>query len=375
MDDPSSADERDSRLQTYCLLTLTIMALGVGLWLLRPVLVPFVLALFFVIGLSPLLDLIQRRLDLSRPAAISVTFVLGGACLFAFGLMLTSTYYTVSSDLDKYKGGVVKMVQAVGPGLAKVGVEIPAEATEILEFVQKFISEQMSSIAIWLSTAILDLIVNLGVVAIFMFFLIAGASSEVRPVTGLWAQIEGKIREYIVTKTIISVFTGIAFGVVLGLMGVPMALQLGVLAFLLNYVPNVGPVIAAALPIPLVLFVMPSLADAAAEIAAGNKDAEGYGLLWKSAAIAAGCAVQVISGNVIEPKIMGDSFELHPIVILLSLILWGIIWGPVGVLLAVPMTAAVKILLDKLEPTRPIAALLAGRLEPLEQAIDREAVA
>lgn len=358
MEEPAHPAERDIRLQTYCLLTLTILAIGVALWLLRPVLVPFMLALFFVIGLSPLLDLIQRRLSATRPAAIGVTFILGVALVFVFGVMLISTYRSVVGDGDKYMAGVQSMVEAVQDGLEKAGLPIPDEIAEVMEHTEEFMTQRLKSVILWLSTALLDLLINLGAVLIFMFFLLAGASSEARPTTGLWVEIEDKIRGYIVTKTVISIFTGLAFGLVLGVMGVEMAPQLGVLAFLLNYVPNVGPVIASLLPIPLVLFLMPEAS-----------------VFYKSLTIAAGCAVQIISGNVIEPKVMGNSFELHPIVILLSLILWGIIWGPVGVLLAVPMTAAVKVLLDKLDRTRPVAALLAGRLEPLEQAIDREAMA
>lgn len=359
MDDATpEVDLRERRLQTACLLFLSLLAAGVTLWLLRPVLVPFVLALFFVIGLSPLLDLIQRRLEVGRPAAIGISFLLGFALIVGFGMLLTSSVLTITGGQFDLELLVRRGATFTAEVLEDLGLMEEESQLQFVIEAHEFAGRQTRTVLIWLGGALVDLLISLGVVSVFMFFLLAGASSEARPTTGLWAEIEGKIRGYIVTKTAISFFTGLAFGLVLAVFRVPMAIELGVLAFLLNYVPNVGPVIASALPIPLVLFAMPEAA-----------------ILTKALAIAAGVAVQVISGNVVEPKIMGDSFELHPIVILLSLILWGIIWGPVGVLLAVPMTAAVKILLERLEQTRPVAALLAGHITPLESALDQGGVA
>lgn len=74
-------------------------------------------------------------------------------------------------------------------------------------------------------------------------------------------------------------------------------------------------------------------------------------------------SIHFVSGNVIETKIMGESFELHPIAILLTLMIWGMIWGIVGMVLAVPITAAAKILLEKFDRTRPIANALAGKID------------
>lgn len=74
-------------------------------------------------------------------------------------------------------------------------------------------------------------------------------------------------------------------------------------------------------------------------------------------------AVQIISGNVVEPKMLGDSVDIHPIVVLLTLMFWGMIWGIVGMFLATPITAAMKILFAKFESTRPLAALMEGRMD------------
>ena len=78
-------------------------------------------------------------------------------------------------------------------------------------------------------------------------------------------------------------------------------------------------------------------------------------------------AVQFAIGNVIEPKVMGNSLDLHPVVILLALIFWGMLWGTVGMLLATPITAVLKIVLERTALTAVMAEVLAGRLDFLKQ--------
>ena len=73
-------------------------------------------------------------------------------------------------------------------------------------------------------------------------------------------------------------------------------------------------------------------------------------------------AIQLAVGNLVEPMVMGENLDLHPVTILMSLIFWGLLWGIVGMLLATPIMAVLKIIFSRLEITRPIAELLAGRL-------------
>jgi len=138
------------------------------------------------------------------------------------------------------------------------------------------------------------------VVLIYVFFLLLGASDVSAP-NPTWREIEEKIRSYLSLKTVISVLTGIAFGLALWLFGVPMALTFGLLAFLLNYIPSIGPLIASLLPIPfIVLHPEPNF-------------------VWMAGVILVTSGIQVVSGNVVEPRIMGRSFDLHPVVVLLAL--------------------------------------------------------
>ena len=128
-------------------------------------------------------------------------------------------------------------------------------------------------------------------------------------------------------------------------LGVDLALVFGLLAFLLNFIPSVGSIIATLLPVPVVV-VSPDISTTTAILA----------ILLPS-------LIQIVIGNIIEPKVMGEALDLHPIVILMALIVWGMLWGVVGMLLATPMTAILKILFERLEPMAPVAQVLAGRLD------------
>jgi AI-2 transport protein TqsA len=136
--------------------------------------------------------------------------------------------------------------------------------------------------------------------------------------------------------------------VVLAVLGIDLAMVFGLLAFLLNFIPSIGSLVATLLPLPVVIF-NPEISTTTAVLA-----------------IALPGLIQLVLGNVVDPLVMGESLDLHPVAIVLSLILWGMIWGVVGMLLAAPIAAILKLLLERLELTAPLAHLLAGRLGPPE---------
>lgn len=139
-------------------------------------------------------------------------------------------------------------------------------------------------------------------------------------------------------KTWMSLATGIAVFILLAIVGVNYAVLWGLLTFFLNYVPNIGSIIAA---IPAVLLALIQLG------------------FVKSVIVAAGFVViNLLMGNVIEPRFMGRGLGLSTLVVFLSLIFWGWVLGPVGMLLSVPLTMTAKIALDSREETRWLAILL-----------------
>ncbi|MFH2031767.1 MAG: AI-2E family transporter [Bacteroidota bacterium] len=137
-----------------------------------------------------------------------------------------------------------------------------------------------------------------------------------------------KIQRYVVTKFIISLITSCAVGIVLWIFGVDFLIVWIVLTFLLNFIPNIGSVIAVILPALVALVEFESF---------------GYALFL----VIILSVVQNLMGNVLEPKIIGDKLGLNPLVILLSLLLWGYVWGIVGMFLSVPLTAVIKIIVTE----------------------------
>ena len=374
----------ESKTQTVCMMVLVAIAIGGALFWLRSVLVPFLLALFFVCGIAPILDYFEKRLNTPRIVAVVITFLLGLLLTSLLWAMVWISVASLANDADVYRVRLTDLVAKVSEKIRPdtplpvpvdnvEDVEANAEQTTQEKAKQKASEEAMQSRTTapvvvsdkdaerldaflnenfrvglgQLSSALMDLLSSGLVVLIFMFFLLLGGSASKEKREGVWSKIESQIRSYIVTKTVISLFTGGLFGFVLWLFGIPLAFVFGVLAFLLNFIPNVGPVIASLLPMPLIFL---------------NPDLSLTSML--TVASLAGM-IQFGSGNIVEPKIMGDSFELHPVAILLTLMFWGMIWGIVGMFLATPITAAMKILFEKFEPTRPIAELLAGHLNVL----------
>jgi AI-2 transport protein TqsA len=132
---------------------------------------------------------------------------------------------------------------------------------------------------------------------------------------------------------------------VLALCGVQFAGLFGFLAFFLNFIPNVGGIIATLLPLPIIL-LSPDMSYVA-----------------KVTALAGPGIIQFVTGNIIQPRVQGSALDLHPVIVLMALIFFGMIWGIVGAFLAVPITATIRIVLEKIPDTRPVAELLAGRLD------------
>ena len=149
-----------------------------------------------------------------------------------------------------------------------------------------------------------------------------------------------KVNQYMAIKAIVSLFTGLCVTIFLSLVGIHYPVLWGLLAFVLNFVPNIGSIMAA---IPVILLAIIQ-----------------YGIYMGLIVFLAYLAVNFIFGNVIEPRYLGKQLGLSPLVVILSLIFWGWIFGPIGMLLAVPLTIVVKFALESVESTKWIAMMMEG---------------
>jgi len=159
-------------------------------------------------------------------------------------------------------------------------------------------------------------------------------------VKNIMSSITYEIGNYLGTLTLIGMATGVCVWIALAIMGVELAAGWAVLAFLLNYIPNVGAVISTILPVMMAVlqfspgYVQPIIV-----------------LILMS-------VIQFVSGNVIAPKILGDKLGLSPVVIMLSLLIWGTMWGITGAILSVPIASIVKIICENFPFLRPLAILM-----------------
>lgn len=318
------------------LMILAGVALAGGLFYTRAVMIPFVMAIFITTAVSPIVDRLVVRARFPGWLAISVALILVLAILLLLGAALALTVQTVLSTAEEYTKQVTDLTQRLFAELHTHGMKVDEQA----------VSDQIKS---WLPGLIttaagtVTSVVGDGVlISFFVIFLLAGRDSHQRQ-TGIYAEIEAAIREYIVTKTIISAVAGLLVGLILWLLGLRMAPLFGLLAFLLNYIPNVGPIVASLLPIPIAF-------------------AQFENPWMVIPVVALPGTVHMTIGNFVEPKLMGRGLELHPVAVLLALALLGLLWGVIGMVLAVPIAAMARIVLSRFTTTRALAELLAGEL-------------
>jgi AI-2 transport protein TqsA len=328
--------EADLHVQTVCLLILAFLAAGVGLYLLRPVLVPFVLALFFAACLKPIIDFEMRYLRMPRPLAVVGAIILAAAIITLIGFPLASSIHDM---LPTFKSRFDTFVVSAGHVLERWRIPVPD------------ISAWTGNAGSWtdsISTAFVQaggIASRTLLVIVFTLFILLGRPGRKSRPTGVRAEIELRVQRYISQMVLLSAVAGIMVGIVLAVLGVKLAAMFGFLAFLLNFIPTIGSIIATLLPLPVILI------DSHMSVAA------------QVCAIAVPATIQIWLGNIVQPRVLGNALDLHPIVILISLIFWSMIWGPAGAFLATPMTAVLRIVLEKIPATRPLADLLAGRID------------
>ncbi len=365
--------EYDSRIQTVCLATLTILAVAVALYLLRVVLVPFVLAAFLSLLLIPVVNFLMRKLRVGRPFALTITLLVGCLAVFAVAAFVSVSVGQFANSAGEYEAQLktlLRQAENSGPVNALVylvggtNTARTPPATPPAEGVDPALAEgepgrfqtslllpegAINGIARRLSAGVLSLLSNGFLVLLFAAFLLMGSTAQSKPRGGVIGEIEKRVQKYIVIKLLSSMLTGFLVFLVLQFLGVRFAMSFGAFTFILNFIPNLGSIVATVLPLPFVLLT-PDVS-----------------MVTVTLALLLPLMIQFTIGSVLEPKVMGDTLGLHPVVVLMSLIFWGILWGFAGMLLAIPMTASAKIILGRIEVTQPLVGILEGRLEALDE--------
>jgi AI-2 transport protein TqsA len=308
----------------------------------QPVLVPFVLAVFIFAMFSSTLDWLVLRLRFPQSLALTVSFCLVLIVTLLVFLIVGEAIRRVVVTATSYSDSLSNMADRVFTRVTQAGLKMDPEV---------FLGDirgTLSAIAAGVAGRSLDAISTFVLVLIFLFFLMA--SRDPRAIrTGVYASIDREVRRYLILKTLLSAILGVAQGGILWLFGVELAPVFGLLAFVLDFIPSIGPLIATVLPIPLAIAHFPDS-------------------LWNVGLIVALLVViQNVQGNLIEPKVLGTSMHLHPITILLAIGFWGLVWGLIGAFLAVPLTAIIRLISLRIDALRPLGRLLGGRIPEIDK--------
>ena len=324
----------------FVLAGIVIVAWGINAA--QSLLVPFLVAIFLaVLGASPMLWLQRRKV----PSVLAVLIVILGmmGSLLLVSMLVGTSISGFSQSLPAYQSRLESMMTAVTAWISSKGLTVPDAV--LSEYVNP--GAAMRLVAGMLS-GFGSALTNVFLILVTVIFILLEASDfpiKLRNVLGdpttmisQFGRIANDIRRYLAIKTLISLATGVIITIWLAVIGVDFPLLWGLLAFLLNYVPNLGSIIAA---VPAVLLALIQLGFGQALLAAG-----GY------------VVVNVVMGNAIEPRVMGRGLGLSTLVVFLSLVVWGSLLGPVGMILSVPITMTLKIALESSEDTRWIAVML-----------------
>ncbi len=349
------SDPKHNNLFLIFLGLIAVFLLGVTLLQLKVVLMPLVLAILLSVIFKPgILWLRAKRVPMA--VALFLVLIVSSAVLFLVGWVLFSSTQSFLEELPKYLAKAAVMVSDVESFLLSSATRFNLDVAGV-DWSDAFDRSSVSAAVTSGVGSFISLVSTTFLVLLFMLFILAGSGelaekirvafpeSQADKIANLVSNVDEQVRKYVVTKTLISLGTGALTWLVLFLLGVDFPLVWGFLAFLLNYIPNIGSTIAVLFPFAVSLLQFDTLVVPLVVIL-------GLG------------GLQLTMGNVIEPRIMGFSLNLSPLLILVSLITWGWLWGLWGMILAVPTTATLKIVLENIGPLRPMSVLMSSVVRP-----------
>ena len=344
---------RDTKLIVVFLGILVFLALGFVLHLLKAILLPFVIAVFLAQIFIPVMTALRRS---RMPSAVAIIVILVGvtALLVGFSWVIYSSAMSFKESLPHYEERLSGLVDGT---VSRLVTTFPF----LREQVERFRWQEMvevSAITGMLAASVGSFLIffnELFLVLLYLIFLLAGSESfphkleralahRAERVATVIANIEEEVRKYLLTKTLVNLGHGILVGLLLAAFGVDFAPLWGFLTFIAHYIPTVGAVISVGIPTVFMLLQFESTG-------------------WALLVAAINLVIQFVIGNMLEPRIMGTSLDLSPVLVLLSLIFWGWLWGAWGMILAVPITSTLKIVCENIEPLRPLSVLMSGSAE------------
>jgi AI-2 transport protein TqsA len=334
----------DNKILKVAAAFIALVVAGAVLKMAKPVLFPFFLAIFISYIVNPALEFLTRR-KVPKSLAVLVLILVTFSLMYLLGAVFYSSGKAFAAEFPKYG----EQIQALlGKLEASRFLGAHWNLTTLLGSIN---AEKIATIAVSALGPFFSFLSTLFLVFVFLVFILAGrgrlaakiersfSPGHAKKIAAVLENIDGQIERYLAIKTVFCILNGVIVGVVLALFGVEFAVVFGFLAFVLNYIPNIGSTVATAVPV-LIAFLQ-------------------YGSVWRCLAILAIVVLlDNVMGNFLEPRFMGRGLGLSPLVVIFSLIFWGWLWGIPGMVLSVPITASIKIICANVPSFRPVAELM-----------------
>lgn len=344
-----------NRLGTASLVTIAFIMVGFVLFVARSFFLPLVIAItiaFLIWAVSDAIRQLPHRFSLTGwavPRVISIVFAIFMVSIgihFVMG-MIGNNIVRVIEVAPVYQERLVGKLEGVFQGLEKsFGIDIPEQLATLPDRVD------FVAVAGYLMGSIGEIASNTGLILIYLLFLLVETGHIEEKVAALFpkrgirdtahsllGKVSSRMKEYVLIKTFLSALTAVCSYGVMAIVGLDLATFWAFLIFLLNFIPNIGSIIATVFPC-LVAFIQFDVWSPILVVFIGLT------------------TIQLIVGNILDPKMMGRSFNLSGFVIVVALVAWGAIWGLVGMFLSVPITVMASILFQHFPETRWISVML-----------------
>lgn len=336
----------DTKPNSFYLAFLAVIAMLAVAKVASSVILPVVISILLAFILNPMITAFVK-LKVPRTLAIFIMVILIFAIFYLLGLFLYAGINSFIDEYPKYSQRFTAIVRTLTDMLNnKLNTELPENPLREINWVAA-LGDTMRSF----SLNLVNLFKNFVIIILFLVFLLlevphipktihkAFPASSYK-IGKIFFHTTKQIGRYLAVKTIISLVTGILVYTLLSLIGMDFAFVWGILAVILNYIPTIGSFI--------VMFITITM---------------GFVQFWPSAGpiiyvFMTMVAVQVAMGNILEPRLQGRRLNLSPFLILISLFLWGWLWGTVGMFIAVPITAVLKIVMENIPFLKPYSAMM-----------------
>jgi len=313
-------------------------------WFGKDVLIPLVFAVLLWFVIVAWRDLIVRLISFGKAVPLfiqnTLAFVSFIALLFLVGGLVSGDIGQIASEYPKYQENVTMLSTAISES---IGVPLPTDeklAENLLAFTQQaagFISNALGVIFV----VILYVVFIFSEQKILRKKLRISTGSAYSNVAAVVTDIVVMIKQYIGTKTLLSITTAVLSYVIFALVGLDLPFLWAFLIFIFNYIPSIGSLIATALPVLFSVLQFGGYVEALIILVT-------VGL------------IQFMVGNIVEPKLMGKKLNISPLVVVIALFSWGALWGIPGMFLSVPLTVVIMIVMAHIPTTKPIAIWLSG---------------